>query len=238
MKTRHVALSVTLISLGCGSPPAATPPPAPSAAAAPASAAPDASVTPAAPVASAAPAPDDDEVSAGAKAAAAASKPVAVNGVTTLEPLLAKGAPKADFPKKSASDKDCLQAASLSGKAAADFDAIAAKCGAPTGMKEYVKKVTGTLDAKHPRETYSVKMLGGFCYRFFAIGDHAIGDMDIRVQTPKGALVSMDQSKQAVAVLDPDEPWCKTHDREFQFVVESASGKPGAYVFGVYARPK
>jgi hypothetical protein len=190
---------------------------------------------------SSAPSDEDlDEVSATSKAAAAAAKPSTATGTTgggTLDTLLDKTAKKDGFPKKTASDKDCLREAQFMGKADKDYDALMAKCGAPTGMKEYTKKTTGKLDAKHPRDTYRVKMLGGFCYRFWAIGDKEVGNLDIRVQTPKGALVSIDQSTQAVAVLDPDEPWCKSHDRDFDFVVETQNGK-GTYVFGVWARPK
>lgn len=185
---------------------------------------------------------DKDEVSASAKAAAAKATKSANDGVGTsaggpLDGLFDKSAKKSDFPKKTASDKDCLREANLQGDAKKDYDAIMAKCGGPAGMKEYTKKVVGTLDAKKPRDIYRVKMVGGFCYRFWAIGDKTVGNLDIRVQTPKGALVSIDQSSQAVAVLDPDEPWCKSHDREFDFVVETQGGK-GSYVFGVWARPK
>jgi hypothetical protein len=182
---------------------------------------------------------DTDEVSASAKAAAAAAPkneaPVSTGG--PLDALFDKTVKKADFPKKTVKDGECLRQADLVGKADKDYEAITAKCGAPTGMKEYTKKASGNLDGKKPRDIYRVKMAGGFCYRFWAVADKEIADIDIRVQTPKGALVSIDQSKHSVAVLDPDEPWCKTHDREFDFVVETQGGK-GAYVFGVWARPK
>jgi hypothetical protein len=183
---------------------------------------------------------DKDEISPSAKAAAAAAAK-SVNGDAPaggpLDALWDKSVKKGDFPKKTAKDSDCLREANLQGNATKDYDAVLGKCGAPTGMKEYTKKVVGKLDGKHPRDVYRIKMAGGFCYRFWAIGDKDVGNLDIRVQTPKGALVSIDQSKQAVAVLDPDEPWCKAHDREFDFVVETQGGK-GAYVFGVWARPK
>jgi hypothetical protein len=184
-------------------------------------------------------------VSAGGKAAAAvakASNPPATGATTspapvTLDALFDKTAKKTDFPKKTADDGDCVRKVSLSGKNDKDYDALLASCGNPTGMKEYTKKVTGKLDSKHPRDEYVVKMAGGFCYRFYAIGDDSVGNLDVRVQRRDGDLVSMDQSKQAVAILDPDAPWCKTHDREFHFVVESTAGK-GGYTFGVWARPK
>jgi hypothetical protein len=154
-----------------------------------------------------------------------------------LDGLFDKTAKKAEFPKKTADDGDCVRAVSLTGKNDKDYEALLASCGAPTGMKEYTKKVTGKLDAKHPRDEYVITMVGGFCYRFYAIGDSSFGDINIRVQRRDGDLVSMDQSKQAIAILDPGQPWCKTHDREFHFVVETAAGA-GGYTFGVWARPK
>ncbi len=242
MKPRYLALVPIVLVLSCGGPKPAAPPAASSAHSEPPTA-PDIAVADAGAGSGAASdgEEDKDEVSASAKAAAAAAKPSTVAataaGGGTLDGLFDKTAKKADFPKKSAKDGECLREAGLSGKADKDYDAVVAKCGAPTGMKEYTKKATGTFDAKHPRDVYRVKMLGGFCYRFWAVGDKSVGNIDIRVQTPKGALVSIDQSSQSVAVLDPDEPWCKTHDREFDFVVETQNGK-GSYVFGVWARPK
>jgi hypothetical protein len=245
MKTNHsIPLLVALAAIACSSnkPTPAGPstgasaPAASAATSAAASAAPAASS--AAPVASSAPSEEEEnEVSASAKAAAAASKPSPVAQVVALPGLFDKTAKKDGFPKATDTDKDCYRAVSLAGKADKDYEAVLAKCGAGTGMKEYVKKVSGKFDEQHRRDTYSIKMVGGLCYRFWAVSDSSVGDIDIRVQTPRGALVSMDQSKHSVAILDPDEPWCKKHDREFHFVVESAKGN-GNYVFGVWARPK
>jgi hypothetical protein len=118
-----------------------------------------------------------------------------------------------------------------------DYDAVIGSCGGPTGMKEYTRKVTGRFDDGHHRDTYVFKMLGGYCYRFFAVADKGVANIDIRVERPDGALVSMDQTHGPVAIMDPHEPWCKTHDREFRLVVETTSGS-GRYAFGVWARPK
>jgi hypothetical protein len=235
-------LVVFLAACGGGSPPAPT---TPSSSTAPAASASTASATASSSATPASADDEDDEVSSGGKAATAAAKasaPPRTGGTTpptavTLDTLFDKSAKKTDFPKKTADDAECVRKASLTGKNDKDYDSLLAACGAPTGMKEYTKKVTGKLDPKHTRDEYVVKMVGGYCYRFYAIGDDSVGNLDIRVQRRDGDLVSMDQSKQAVAILDPDQPWCKTHDREFHFVVETTSGT-GAYTFGVWARPK
>jgi hypothetical protein len=181
---------------------------------------------------------EEDEVSAASKAAAAAATTSAPSSGApiALENLLGKPPPK-DFPAKKNDDATCAGSASLTGQNDKDYAALTDKCGTGAGMKPFVTKVTGKLDAKHLRDTYDFKMLGGFCYRFFAIADSGISNIDIRVQKPGGALVSIDSTTGPIAVMDPDRPWCKTHDREFNLVVESTGGK-GGYTFGIWARPK
>jgi len=184
---------------------------------------------------------DDDELSPETKAAvaaASASPPVtAADGSIVLELLLKPGASASEFPKATAKDADCNKGLGFAGESKKDYDMLLGKCGGPTGLKEYVKTVTGKLDAKHLRDVYTFKMVGGYCYRFFAVADDTVSNLDIRVQRPEGALVSIAASKNFVAIMNPDRVWCKTHDREFRLVVETSAGK-GNYTFGVWARPK
>ena len=91
--------------------------------------------------------------------------------------------------------------------------------------------------SSHAQDTYSFRMLGGYCYRFFVVGDPGLDVIDVRVHRPNGALLSMVETKQGVAILDPKEPWCKKHDRDFQVVIEARSGSKGGYSFGIWARP-
>jgi hypothetical protein len=190
------------------------------------------------PAASATATDDEDEVSPGSKAAAAAATTSAPSSGApiALENLLSKPPPE-DFPAKKNDDATCAGTASLSGQNDKDYASLTDKCGSGAGMKPFVTKVSGKLDDKHLRDTYDFKMLGGFCYRFFAVADSGISNIDIRVQKPGGALVSIDSTKGPIAVMDPDRPWCKTHDREFNLVVETTGGK-GGYTFGIWARPK
>ena len=182
---------------------------------------------------------DEDGITPEVKAQVAAAVPVVHNadGSITLENLLKLGAPASDFPKSTTADAECTKALSISGESAKDYSTITGKCGAPTGLKEYVKTVTGKFDATHTHDTYVFKMAGGFCYRFFAVADSTVKTIDIRVQRPEGALISVATSKNFVAIMNPDGVWCKTHDREFRLVVETGGGQ-GNYTFGVWARPK
>jgi hypothetical protein len=193
------------------------------------------------PIASSTAAAEDEEISPAAKAAvasASASPPVtSADGSIILELLVKPGDGASEFPMASAKDAECTKGIGYTGKSDKDYEALTGKCGAPTGLKGYAKKVTGKLDEKHLRDVYTFKMAGGFCYRFFAVADDTVDNLDIRVQRPEGGLVSIAASKNFVAIMDPDRVWCKTHDREFRLVVETSSGH-GSYSFGVWARPK
>lgn len=184
---------------------------------------------------------DDEEVPPATKAAVAGVPseamvvPIDATGVIPLELLITAPGNAKDYPKRTVSDKACITSVDLSGDGAKDYDALVAACGAPTGLKEYVRHVTGRLDAQHPRDTFRLKMIAGMCYRMFAVGDESVSNIDVRVQHTDGSLVSIDDSKQAVAIIDPDQTWCKKHDRDFDIIIETKS--PGRFSFGVWARP-
>jgi hypothetical protein len=145
--------------------------------------------------------------------------------------------PLTGFPKATETDKDCMRTVGLMGRFDKDYDALAAACGTGTGMKEYVRRMTGRFDAGHRQDTYLLSMVGGLCYRMFAVADGAVDALTIRVHRPNGALLSSIKSKDPVAILDPAEPWCKRHDRDFHIVVEAGGTGAGSYAFGIWARP-
>lgn len=159
---------------------------------------------------------------------------VNADGVLLLENLVLTGA---TFPSAVGSDAACTSGVGLTGAYDKDYDAVAAACGAGTGMKEFVRRASGVLNAEHQRDTYRFKMLGGYCYRFFVVGEPSLSQINVFVNRPNGALLSLISTKQGVAILDPKEPWCKKHDREFHIVVEAKTGSSGQYNFGIWARP-
>jgi hypothetical protein len=156
----------------------------------------------------------------------------------TLTPLFEKGA-KLAFPKATASEKDCWQTVSISGDARKDFDALVAKCGATTGAVEYVKPALGKLHSvKDKRDTFYVKVHGGFCYRFFGVADGTIKDLDILIMRANNDLVGQDKVDGPVSIIDSDTAWCMDTDGDYQFRVEVHGTGEGHYVFGVWARAK
>jgi hypothetical protein len=156
----------------------------------------------------------------------------------TMAPLLNKSTAKSSFPKKAISDRECWQATMITGDAQKDFATIIGKCGTPTGSLEYAKPVIGHLHhIKDKRDTYTLKLTGGYCYRYFAVADGSIKDLDILVEK-NGALVADDKTSNPVAIVEADKQWCQDEDVEYSFHIEVDGVGKGNYVFGVWARPK
>ncbi len=184
------------------------------------------------------PAGDDDDDMPPSAASSGTSVAVTASGsITKLETLLTKTS--SGFPSGTESDAGCVSAIGLVGDPAKDFLEVAKHCGTNTGMKEFTHKLTGKLDAaKHASDTYDFFMLGGFCYRFFTVGDANLSHFTVAIERPNGAVLSIAETKEGVAFLDPKAPWCKTHDREFHIVIEAKGQSAGGYTFGIWARPK
>ena len=191
-----------------------------------------------APTAQAAPAADTAPADKHEAAEAAAHHdPHEKEGVIDLEPLVPKGS-KAVFPKQTVADHDCLKELAFNGKHQADFKTLTDKCGTPTGMLEYVKPHEGHLHIKHDRrDEFRFKVQKGMCYRYFAVADDGIKDIDIIV-LKKGALFATDRTEHPVAVIDTDKLWCVDEDMELQFNIEVDGRGAGGYTFGVWTRPK
>jgi hypothetical protein len=171
-----------------------------------------------------------------AQAEAAYDDPGEAHDPATLTPLFEKGA-KPSFPKASANEHECWQRIALTGDARKDFDALVAHCGTPTGSIEYAKPVFGKLHhAKDRRDTYAVKIHGGYCYRFFGVADGTIKDLDILIEKTNGDLVGDDRANGPVAIIESDKAWCIDNDGDYQFRVEIDGTGEGHYAFGVWAR--
>jgi hypothetical protein len=205
------------------------------------------------PAASASPAPPAEVGSAPAAAANQSAQPQAsanppessayddpeeAKDPQSLLPLL-EPTSKPSFPKATVGEHECWQTVSPTGDARKDYDAIVARCGAPTGAIEYVKPATGKLHHKlDKRDTFIVPLRGGLCYRFFGVADSTIKDIDILIERPGGALVGDDKTDGPVAIIESEKAWCMSKDGVYDFLVEIDGEGQGRYVFGVWARAK
>lgn len=156
-----------------------------------------------------------------------------------LVPEITRPWDKATFPAKTGDDAKCWQTVAVTGTAQRDFDALVASCGAPQGMQEYARPAHGHLHSvTDKRDTFTLKLLKGLCYRYFAVADSGIKDIDILVEKRGNVLVGDDKQTGSIAIIDAGKPWCMTEDIEYSFHVEVDGVGHGKYVFGVWARPK
>jgi hypothetical protein len=157
----------------------------------------------------------------------------------TMEVELSKPFTKSTFPKKTSDEGTCWQTMQLTGDAKKDFDTLASACGTPTGLREYAKPVSGHLHhQRDKRDTFSLKLAKGLCYRYMAVADNGIHDLDILVEKPSGALVADDKQMSPVAIIQAEKTWCMDDDAEYDFHIEVDGVGAGKYVFGVWAKPK
>jgi hypothetical protein len=155
-----------------------------------------------------------------------------------MKPLFDKKVAKTAFPKATAKDGDCWKTVAITGDHRKDFASLVDKCGTPTGLAEYAKPADGHLHHVHDkRDTFTLKLASGFCYRYFAVADAGIKDIDILVEKVGGAIVADNQSG-PVAIIEGDKPWCMTEDITYEFHIEVDGVGKGRYTFGVWARPK
>jgi hypothetical protein len=156
-----------------------------------------------------------------------------------MAPEFDKKKPKASFPKKSKPDAQCWAQVSVTGDNVKDYAAIVAACGSPTGLAEYAKPVQGKLHHKYdPVDVFTMPVLAGYCYRYFAIADSTISDLDLLIEKKGGALVGDDKTNSPFAIIDTDQPWCQDEDQNLEFHVKVDGPGKGGYTFGVWARPQ
>jgi hypothetical protein len=206
--------------VGCGHPPPPPPPEPPAPVAPP--------TPPPAPVAAPAAPSDDDD-------------PDESSAPIVLEPEVTRPWDPTSFPKKvaGADEEKCWQTVNITGKPQADFEALVGSCGAPMGLVEYAKPAHGHLHSVNDkRDSFSIKLMKGLCYRYFAVGDSGIKNIDILVEKPGGALVGDDKQNGPVAIIDAGKTWCMPMDAQYLFNVEVHGEGKGKYIFGVWAKPK
>ena len=165
--------------------------------------------------------------------------PTEDEGTIVLKPLIPKTTPKSAYPKTTVKDgESCLGAIPWTGEHKVDYQTVVDKCGTPTGMLKYVEPRDGRLHAKKDKvDLFQVQVYKNMCYRYFAVADDGIKDIDILV-LKKGAMVAMDKTAHPVAVIDHDKLWCVDEDMTLDFRVEIDGPGAGNYTFGVWTRPK
>lgn len=142
------------------------------------------------------------------------------------------------FPERTAGDKECWDHMRLTGKYVDDYNELVARCGKPTGMLPFSKPVQGELSQEHKGDIYTIKLVGGGCYRFFAVADQGVKDLDVAIASMENKVLWVDKNSQHVAIVDWDKAICVDQDVQFKFIVALDGEGGGGYGFGIWVRPK
>jgi hypothetical protein len=141
------------------------------------------------------------------------------------------------FPPQTVGYEDCWKGAPLTGNYITDYNNLVARCGRPTGMLPYSRVMEGALSDSHKGDVYTVKLVGGGCYRFFAVAGGSIKDIDIGLATMEDKMLAADKYTQPVAIIEWKQPVCVQHDVMFKLIVARDGGGEGGYGFGVWFKP-
>lgn len=141
------------------------------------------------------------------------------------------------FPPQTVGYEECWKGAPLTGNYVTDYNNLVARCGRPTGMLPYSRVMEGELSDQHKGDVYTVKLLGGGCYRFFAVAGGSIKDIDIGLATMEDKMLAADKYTQPVAIIEWTKPVCVQNDVTFKFIVARDGGGQGGYGFGIWFKP-
>jgi hypothetical protein len=159
--------------------------------------------------------------------------------LTPLFGAAGAGGPPPTFPVATTGDIGCLGRATVVGDGAKDYPSVVNACGAPTGLAEYTKPVSGMLHAAlDKQDSYVVSLAAGYCYRVFATGDQSIFDLGLSITPVAGGKKTEDGARGSVAILDNDQPLCVDKGGDYAINLEIEGMGYGGYTLGVWARPK
>ncbi len=147
------------------------------------------------------------------------------------------GGSSVQWPPKSVGEKECWDHMKLTGKYVDDYNELVGRCGRPTGMLAYSKPVHGELSQSHKGDVFTIKLVGGGCYRIFAVADGGVKDLDVAIATMQDKVVWVDKNQQSVAVVDWEKAICIEKDVQFKFIVALDGAGAGEYALGIWVRP-
>ena len=136
---------------------------------------------------------------------------------------------RSSFPKRTKPDSECWAGLPATGEHAKDYAAITLACGAPTGLVEYAKPVEGTLHHKHDQaDVFTMPVLAGYCYRYFAIADSSIADLDLLIEKKGGSSSATIRRTAPSPSSIPRRPGARTRTRAWSSTSRSMGPERGA----------
>jgi hypothetical protein len=128
-------------------------------------------------------------------------------------------------------ESTCYQAAKYTGDPQKDIVEIGAACKRfglePIGQPIVQRSLS---EDQGWQRQFEVELQAGACYRFFAVGDTGVKDMDIGIKDSGGQQIAVDGQHGPIAVIDSDGPFC-AKKTETVIVLAKVEKGTGRYAF-------
>jgi hypothetical protein len=106
-----------------------------------------------------------------------------------------------------------------------DVTRLSLLCGPENGMRRLSKApFEGTAAEGAPPVTTSFEARRGECYRVFAVAEPSVGDLDVTVESSRGAPIAADHGEDAWPIVQPDRPFCPLGDDRLAVSVAARKG--------------
>lgn len=110
-----------------------------------------------------------------------------------------------------------------------DVTRLVTTCAQPTGMtRVFEAPLEGAVAKDAPPVVFDFQMVGGHCYRLFAVASPGINDLGVEVRSSRGTLLASDHRTDRIAIVQPDRPFCSLAD-DAGTVVVTALGGSGSF---------
>lgn len=167
---------------------------------------------------------EEDAVTRGAKA---------TEGLVRLQEKDGASSSGSGFPTQRVAFDECYKGFSVTGHSERDVIALGERCGAPCGMIPFSSVRSDSQRESDDVDVYGIELRADRCYRFIAVGDSDIDDLDAAIADSEGNILLRDTYSDSAPILGPESAFCPSSAGHYKFVVSVARGA-GTFHFQVW----
>lgn len=113
-----------------------------------------------------------------------------------------------------------------SGEPVKDVTRLSLLCGPENGMRRLSRQpLEGSVAEGSPAVTEPLEARRGECYRIFAVAEPTVIDLDITVESSRGAGIAADHSEDSWPIVQPDRPFCPLADDRVTLSITARRGR-------------
>jgi hypothetical protein len=141
------------------------------------------------------------------------------------------------FPVQRVGFDECYKGFQVTGQSERDVVGLGERCGGPCGMVPFSGVMSGSQAENDDVDVYGIELRNDRCYRFFAVGEQSISDLDSAIADGDGNVLLRDVYTDSAPILGPEGPFCPPVAGHYKYVV-SVAGGAGTFHFQVWQGPR